>query len=95
MKRLLKYLNITQAHLHTSLKYTHDVELLNKIQYLQEDIDLHWSRGIPIWEDKVSQPCGCPHTQAKLDLLKVLTEEYDRRMYEPEDTRRMHIGEPD
>lgn len=92
-KRLLKYLKITQAHLHTSLKYTHDVELLNKIQFLQEAVSLSWDKGRPAWENKVDQPCGCAHTQAKLDLLKVLTEEYDRRTFKPEDTRRMHLTE--
>ena len=92
-KRLLKYLNISHAHLHTSLKHTHDVELLNKIQFLQEAVSLAWDKGIPVWENKLDQPCGCAHTQAKLDLLKILTDEYDRRMYEPEDTRRMHLTE--
>jgi len=95
MKRLLKYLNITKAHLHTSLKYTHDVELLNKIQFLMEDIALAWDRGRPVWEDKLDKPCGCAHTQAKKDLLQVLMQEYDKRMYQPEDTRRMHLTEED
>ena len=93
--RLAKYLNVTLAHLHTSLKYTHDVELLNKIQFLMEDISLAWNQGRPTWSNKLESDCGCAHTQAKKDLLDVLMTEYDRRMYKPEDTRRMHISEGD
>jgi hypothetical protein len=91
---LARYLRITQAHLHTSLKHTHDVELLNKIQFLMEDISLAWTQGRPLWNDnKLEQDCGCAHTQAKKDLLQVLMNEYDKRMYQPEDTRRMHATE--
>lgn len=92
--RLAKYLKVTKAHLHTSLKHTHDVELLNKIQFLMEDISLAWHQGRPLWDsNKLEADCGCAHTQAKKDLLEVLMLEYDRRMYQPEDTRRMHLGE--
>lgn len=93
-KSLARYLKITEANLHTSLKHTHNVELLNKIQFLMEDVSLAWHQGRSTWDaTKLTSDCGCAHTQAKKNLLHVLMQEYDRRMYQPEDTRRMHLTE--
>ena len=91
-KHLCKYLKITANSLLTSLHHTHDVELLSKIQYLTQGLALEWDDGIPLYE-KSAPPCGCPHTQAKQELLALLLNEYNVRMYKPEDTRRMHLTE--
>jgi len=90
---LCKYLKVTANNLLTSLEHTHDVELLSKIQYLTQELSLEWANGWPRYDEKGTAPCGCPHTQAKQELLALLLNEYNVRMYKPEDTRRMHLTE--
>ena len=91
---LCKYLKVTANSLLTSLEHTHNVELLSKIQLLTQELSLEWDNGLPKYEEKkVNARCGCPHTQAKQELLTLLLNEYNTRMYQPEDTRRMHLSE--